>query len=134
MERERLMMGLNQHIIYGYSNVLKCSMGMVESELHRYAKYRVCSFLWRNSIQFYTEASFKKGGRTDIYIRPWETAIEILDTENLKDFLAKKYPCPTIPIKSEINSSELHTMLSELRDTNGGAADYYTKKMIARLE
>ena len=65
---------------------------------HRKQLFNICSWLLDNNYSFVTEAKFVVGGRADIVVLETGDAYEIMDTETMKQFNAKRYPIPVYPI------------------------------------
>lgn len=131
---------MNQHVVEnrrrtrevvrtGFHNSLKCSHDPAEKEAHRTYKFIVANYCWQHSIDFYTEVSFRGGGRCDLLISDWGLAIEILSSEEFKSFMKKKYPLPTIPLNVLNQEQAVLSMLDDLSTTNGFASSFYTKRM-----
>ena len=121
----------NLLIVASTNNALKCSKGNAESMSHKLVKFRLSNYCWANNLDFATEAVFKDNQRADFIVKDWMIAIEVLNSENLKDFIKKKYPIPTIPIPVEIELNELYKMMDDLEATEGTGADYYIKKYLS---
>lgn len=113
-------------------NQLKSSS--VESLSHRITKFWLCTYCWEHGLEFVSEAEFQKGGRADIVITDWGVAIEVLGTEKADDFAKKEYPMITIPISAMMLPGEIISMMDELNNTNGGAADYYIRHNTIELQ
>lgn len=115
-------------IINGWKNSLKCSQGISEDIHHKIAKFWLSNFCWEHNIEFYTEATFTKGGRADFIVSDWGVVIEVLNTEKKKTFLNKNYPLPTIPIKATTSGAEIQEMMSDLDVIGANGVDYYKNK------
>lgn len=109
----------------GYRNVVKCSHGRSESPSHRNMKWFVCQVLYQLGVNFYTEVSFKGGGRADIVVEDWGCCFEILNSETICEFEKKKYPLPTVPLQTINDQDFITKMLVELSITYGGESLFY---------
>lgn len=74
------------------------------SKLHELAKAEKCYDLILGGHSVLTEAEFiDKSGRADIYDLCCDRVFEILCTEEIKDFVMKRYPVrEIIPIKTDL--------------------------------
>jgi hypothetical protein len=117
---------------HGYKNVLKCSGGNSESPQHRETKFRVCELCWERGIDFYTEVSFDGGGRADVVLSDYLLGIEVLATEEIKKFLTKKYPLPTIPIPANCSGAFLRELFDEIANLGNDEVliEHYRKEYI----
>ena len=120
---------INLMIVASTNNALKCSKGKAEGLLHRLVKFRLSNYCWANCLDFATEVTFKDNQRADFVVKDWGIALEVLSSENLKDFWKKKYPIPTIPILATIEPKKITDMMDDLEATNGTGADYYIKNV-----
>ena len=105
----------------GTRNAVKCSHDPAETEEHRWVKWQVAEFCYKNQLQFVTEASLKGGGRADIVVLDWGVILEICNTEEIRHALKKEYPLPILAISSAIPRPFLHAMLMELNGSSGEA-------------
>lgn len=117
-----------------WHNCLKMSKGKSESLEHRNVKYMIVCFCLDNNLDFWTEATFKNGGRADIIISEWGLAIEVLHTEEYKSFLEKSYPLPAIPISTKSNVFDIKAVLEDLHTTNGRGWEYYYRMAVHKAK
>lgn len=111
----------------GYHNCLKCSKSPAEKGPHRLTKFYLAEWCWRNKIDFSTEAVFYDGARCDFIIHDWGLIIEVLNTEDLKDYKKKVYPYPSIPIIIQKTNKRINSMMEDLHSCNGSSCDYYIR-------
>ena len=125
---------VNLLIIASTNNALKCSKGKAESPQHRQTKFELSAFCWERGIDFATEVTFKDNQRADFVIKDWVVAIEVLNSEKLKDFWKKKYPIPAIPIFASIEPKKLTEIMEDLETTDGSGAGYYIRESLIKLK
>lgn len=79
---------------------------------HELAKFMRCWQLSKEGKVWVTEAIFENGKRADIFVLDDKEAIEILESETLKQFKKKldTYPCAVFPIKADDVLLPLFTM------------------------
>lgn len=121
---QKLVSGL---VRVGWHNSIKCSSGIAESYSHQLLKFMICSWCWRKGVSFYTEANFHDNQRADIIIADWGIVLEILNTEELKDFKKKTYPLPTIPVSTKSDVFQIDAMMDDLSACDGKNYEYYQK-------
>lgn len=132
-EREKNKQIVRQLLRTGmaWHNSLKCSSAPAERPEHCNVKYMLMQYCLSKGLDFWTEATFQDGsGRADFIISDWKLVIEVLHTEEVKNFKNKKYPLMTIAIKSNANVFVVQEMLDDLSTTNGTAAEFYRNKML----
>lgn len=133
---ESIRKDTNSLILNGWTNSVKCSQGKAEHDFHKVGKWKVCQYLFKHSIDFRTEVTFRNGKRADIVVLDWGLGIEILHSETPKEFRQKikEYPIPCIALPSTVLNKEVEEVMDDLKAMNGTNYDYYQKHIVGLKE
>ena len=90
-----------------HKNVLRWSSN--ETDAHIEMKFKICKYLRKQKIEFYTEAIFKTGLRADILNVDEGVVYEVVNSEKETSIQKKReyYPLPIIFINANQEFNEL---------------------------
>jgi hypothetical protein len=129
MRNQRITAG---QLLKGYKNTLKCSSGGAETIHHKICKFWIANYCWERGLGFYTEATFRGGGRADVVITDWAVVIEVLCTEDIGKFLKKDYPLSALPVSAFSKGEDIIELLDAISafDASTDSIERQRKKFI----